>query len=110
LDGFHAWEIGDDRSGDDGGQWIVARGRVFRIIQFLLDEGGEDAGIADGELLSELIAERDADRGHGDAEEHQGTEDRSGSGGESSQEADGLWKVIGHWRRGEGSIDWTRLS
>ena len=79
--------IGKVGGGVDGGRWLVAGGWVFRIIQFLLDEGGKDAGIADRELLSELIAEWNADRGHGDSEERHCAKDRSGSGRESAQES-----------------------
>jgi len=107
LDGFDAWQIGDDGGCDDGGQRIVAGGRVLRILEFLLDEGCEDAGIADRELLSELIAERNADRGHGDAQERQRSEDRGNSGRESAQEAGRQWKITGHRRRGGQSIEWT---
>jgi hypothetical protein len=77
-------QFGDDGRVEDGGQGILGlSGTGFG--QALLDECGEHRGVAVGELLAELLAERKQDCGDGDGEEDQGREDDGGAGVEAAE-------------------------
>jgi hypothetical protein len=99
LDGFDAGEVGCDGGSDDGGERVIARGRVFRVVELLLDQCGEDAGIAGGELVAELVAEGNADGGHGDAEEDERSQDGEGARREAEAVLRGEWRFHGGGRR-----------
>jgi hypothetical protein len=114
LDGEDTGETGVEGGGEGGGEGILAEGAAAGVVELLLDEGGEDAGIAMGDLIAELGAEGDADGGDGDAEEEEGAEEErpavgwmearlDGGRGRHRERGDeggiGAWA----WREGEGN-------
>jgi len=97
-------QLRNEGRGEDGGERIGGDGAVAGFIQLTLDEGGEDTGIAMGELLAELGSERGSDGEDGRGEHDERRRDGEAAGGKpESGRRDGRGVGHGEGKDGAGS-------